>query len=127
MDLLTRQRGEVGARLDALRAETGTLELADAALAGADADAVAEARATLGLDRGRLNVPRPAHKRGPVAEPGSRRAEVLAVVKANRGIEARAIAAKVGIASTHVYGPLKKLADAGEVIKKGREWLAAPE
>lgn len=120
MDLLSKQRSEVRKRLDGLRAQTTTLEsealdleLADAALAGVGAGPIAEARAALGLDRGAATRKR--------RLPAKRRDQILAVVRAHPdGIEAPAIAKKVGIKSTHVYQPLRVLEDDGQVTKDGR-------
>lgn len=130
MDLLTRQRGELDARLAPLREQATNLELADAALAGVDAAALAQARDALGLDRGPLRTPPKATRRRPakVAAPGSRQAQVLAVVKDNPdGIEASKIAAQVGINGTHVYGPLRKLLALKQVAKSGKLWRPVAE
>lgn len=121
-DLITRQRGEVRERLRTLQSETAHLTLVDVALAGADAGAIKQARATLELDRGPTARTRPRRRRP--AKPGERKAQILASVRAHPdGITPPDIAKDIGCQQTYVYRPLNALAGEGEIKKDSGKWL----
>ncbi len=120
-DFLDEKRQEINVRLNELQAfvdEYQRLKAAAAALDGVSAPPMPTA-ATQRAPTARKPA---AASRGRPKGSGTRRAEALALVKANPGITIQQIAEKMGIKQNYLYRLLPGLADDGLVIKDGRGW-----